>query len=167
MIAEASTIQRTSPTPWPAACDTSLSFDSDYLEFYIDGVRQDRISGDVDWQQKSYTITGVGPHYLLWQYIKDGSGSSVGWADFLPMRSRRRAAGTSGPARFASHRRHGQRVAHATGCRIDILCLGGMIRWRLWRSSIRIMRMVVKVKSVDTSEDAEQEIRNDCDRCLF
>ena len=32
---------------------------SDYLEFYIDGARQSgRISGDVGWQQKNYTISG-------------------------------------------------------------------------------------------------------------
>jgi len=57
----------------------------DYLEFYIDDVRQDRISGNVDWQQKSYSISS-GIHILKWCYTKDGSGSSgddTGWVDFV------------------------------------------------------------------------------------
>jgi len=57
----------------------------DYLEFYIDDVRQDRISGNVDWQQKSYAISS-GIHILKWCYTKDGSGSSgedTGWVDFV------------------------------------------------------------------------------------
>ncbi len=32
----------------------------DWLEFYLDDVRQDRISGSVAWQLKSYNITGAG-----------------------------------------------------------------------------------------------------------
>jgi hypothetical protein len=44
--------------------------DFDYLEFYVDGVRKDRISGSVDWQLKSYSVTGTGTHSLLWQYTK-------------------------------------------------------------------------------------------------
>jgi hypothetical protein len=56
----------------------------DFLEFYIDGSLQDRISGSVDWQQMTYTITGSGLHTLEWQYIKDvgtDSGSDCGWID--------------------------------------------------------------------------------------
>jgi hypothetical protein len=56
----------------------------DFLEFYIDGVRQNRISGNVNWQQKTYTVTGPGSHILLWQYAKDGSvsfGNDSGWVD--------------------------------------------------------------------------------------
>jgi hypothetical protein len=58
----------------------------DYLEFYIDGVRQDRISGEVDWSEKTFTVTGSGPHVLIWQYIKDGSGDEgddCGYVDWL------------------------------------------------------------------------------------
>ena len=60
--------------------------DSDYLEFYIDGVLQSgRISGEVDWTQKSYSISS-GIHTLKWRYVKDSSGSSgddCGWVDFV------------------------------------------------------------------------------------
>ncbi len=55
----------------------------DYLEFYIDGVLMDRISGTVDWTLKSYAITS-GSHTLKWRYVKDKSvsaGSDCGWVD--------------------------------------------------------------------------------------
>ncbi len=61
----------------------------DYLEFYIDGVRQDRISGEVNWTQKTYTITGSGTHSLLWQYAKGYYDPELeewddgGWVDYL------------------------------------------------------------------------------------
>ena len=56
----------------------------DYLEFFIDGVLQDRISGSVDWDQTSYTISDPGLHVLDWRYVKDkgvSSGSDSGWID--------------------------------------------------------------------------------------
>ncbi|MBW7989638.1 MAG: hypothetical protein FVQ84_06430 [Planctomycetes bacterium] len=56
----------------------------DYLEFYIDGVLQDRISGSIDWHQMVYAITDPGLHVLDWRYVKDegvSSGSDSGWID--------------------------------------------------------------------------------------
>jgi hypothetical protein len=56
----------------------------DFLEFYIDGQLQDRISGTVDWQKMMYTIAGSGLHTLEWRYIKDGTesaGDDAGWLD--------------------------------------------------------------------------------------
>jgi hypothetical protein len=58
----------------------------DWLSFYVDGNLQDRISGTVDWTQKSVAINGVGTHILKWEYTKDGSvavGSDTGWVDKL------------------------------------------------------------------------------------
>jgi hypothetical protein len=58
----------------------------DFLEFYIDGVLQDRISGTQDWHQMVYTITGTVLHTLDWRYVKDGSissGSDSGWIDLV------------------------------------------------------------------------------------
>jgi hypothetical protein len=58
----------------------------DYLEFYIDGVLQKRISGLVDWQQMMYTITGSGLHTLEWRYVKDyiiSEGDDSGWVDLV------------------------------------------------------------------------------------
>lgn len=37
----------------------SSELNGDYLEFYIDDVRQDRISGEVNWQNKSYNVSGT------------------------------------------------------------------------------------------------------------
>jgi hypothetical protein len=45
----------------------------DYLEFCIDGVRQDRISDSEDWHEMTYEITGSASHTLEWRYFKDGS----------------------------------------------------------------------------------------------
>jgi len=56
----------------------------DYLEFYVDGVLQDRITGSVGWHQMMYTITGSGSHTLDWRYVKDWSenaGDDCGWVD--------------------------------------------------------------------------------------
>ena len=64
----------------------SSEADSDYLEFYIDDVRQDRISGDVSWAEKSYEITGSGSHTLKWRYVKDASGDGGddrGFVDYV------------------------------------------------------------------------------------
>ncbi len=59
--------------------------DYDFLEFYIDGSLQEKISGlEDDWERQIYTISTSGSHTLEWRYIKDGSGDSgsdCGWVD--------------------------------------------------------------------------------------
>jgi len=58
--------------------------DFDFLEFYIDGSLQEKISGLVNWEHKTYTISTSGSHTLEWRYMKDGSvdyGSDCGWVD--------------------------------------------------------------------------------------
>ena len=47
----------------------------DKLFFYIDSDEQEYVSGDVDWEQKSYSVPS-GLHSLKWSYIKDSSQSS-------------------------------------------------------------------------------------------
>lgn len=57
----------------------------DFLEFYIDGVRQDRWSGEVDWTQATFSVS-TGNHVFKWVYDKDGSvsnGSDCGWVDYI------------------------------------------------------------------------------------
>jgi hypothetical protein len=64
----------------------SSQLGSDYLEFFIDSVRQARISGTTDWRGQSYTITGSGTHTLKWRYTKNGygsSGSDCGYVDYV------------------------------------------------------------------------------------
>ena len=49
----------------------------DFLEFYIDGSLEDKISGlEEYWEQKTYTISTSGSHTLEWRYMKDESGDS-------------------------------------------------------------------------------------------
>ena len=66
---------------WKVSSDEN----DDYLEFYIDGTRQDRISGEVDWTLKTYTVSS-GIHTLKWVYVKDyedEDGDDCGWVDFV------------------------------------------------------------------------------------
>ncbi|MBM4027665.1 MAG: hypothetical protein FJ280_20030, partial [Planctomycetes bacterium] len=70
------------------------------LEFYIDGQWRDEITGDRDWEaasfpvtgeqmtwaQKTFTVSGAGPHTLRWCYTKSGTGGSgsdydAAWVD--------------------------------------------------------------------------------------
>ncbi len=56
---------------------------ADYLEFYIDGVRQDRWSGTLDWSQVSYPVA-PGTRTFRWTYAKDyltSRGSDRAWID--------------------------------------------------------------------------------------
>ena len=61
----------------------------DYLRFSIDGVEKGKISGNVNWQQKLYSITtgSVGTvHTLRWSYTKDAAltaGLDAGWLDMV------------------------------------------------------------------------------------
>jgi hypothetical protein len=58
----------------------------DFLEFSIDGELQNQISGEVDWEQMTYTITASGSHTLEWRYVRDyadGGGDDCGWVDNL------------------------------------------------------------------------------------
>ena len=55
----------------------------DFLEFYIDGILQDRISGYTSWQLKTCNLS-AGTHTLKWQYTKDYSVTwydDTGWID--------------------------------------------------------------------------------------
>lgn len=63
--------------------DWNVSSESgwDKLNFYIDGVLRDDISGTPGWSSKSYYV-GSGNHTFSWEYKKDGtqsSGSDCGW----------------------------------------------------------------------------------------
>lgn len=55
----------------------------DYLFFYIDGLTQGSISGDIDWHQRTFTVPS-GYHTLRWSYEKDigvSDRSDAGWLD--------------------------------------------------------------------------------------
>ena len=57
----------------------------DYLRFLDSGVQKYSISGEVDWEKKSYNVPG-GVHILKWSYEKDISiygGMDCGWVDYV------------------------------------------------------------------------------------
>ena len=68
---------------WKCSCEPILKGKVyDFLSFLIDGVQQDLICGETDWQSKSYEITGSGDHEFRWTYQKDTEGSAgedCGW----------------------------------------------------------------------------------------
>ena len=71
----------------------------DFLEFYIDGVLQNRWSGELDWAVVSFPIS-AGTHTLLWRYVKDAfvsSGGDAAWIDAVSL-----PAGSSAVFRFGS-----------------------------------------------------------------
>lgn len=82
-----------SQTNWietTVTADGELSFywkvsseeDFDYLTFYINGEPQDSISGEVDWNQETYSV--FAGDTLRWEYGKDDSvseGANAGWLD--------------------------------------------------------------------------------------
>jgi hypothetical protein len=78
-------VETTVPGPGPVSFWWKVSSESghDSMEFYINGLRQTGISGEVDWQVQNYTL-GAGPQVLHWRYLKDGSasgGQDRGWVD--------------------------------------------------------------------------------------
>ncbi|MHC4663132.1 MAG: DUF2341 domain-containing protein [Planctomycetota bacterium] len=56
---------------WKASCEYEATSQYDRLEFYINGVEQDRISGDVDWHMMTYSLP-AGTYPIKWRYYKDG-----------------------------------------------------------------------------------------------
>ncbi|MHC4702985.1 MAG: hypothetical protein ACYTFQ_20665, partial [Planctomycetota bacterium] len=55
----------------------------DHLEFYIDGTRKGRWSGEEDWTRVSFAVT-AGSRTFEWTYVKDGSvsdGDDTAWID--------------------------------------------------------------------------------------
>jgi hypothetical protein len=49
---------------------------SDCLRFFINGVQQERVSGEIDWQQVSFPILWPGTTSFEWRYEKNGSVSA-------------------------------------------------------------------------------------------
>jgi len=59
----------------------------DYLNVYLDGIKQASISGSVDWRQQVVALT-AGAHTIRWSYAKDSAtsvGEDAGYVDRLRM----------------------------------------------------------------------------------
>jgi hypothetical protein len=74
----------------------SSEADKDLLSFLIDDIEQDKISGEVAWAQKTYTIS-AGTHTLRWVYSKNDTGvagSDCAWVDKVEYTPRLTISGT-------------------------------------------------------------------------
>lgn len=61
----------------------SSQYNSDFLQFYVDGTLINQISGETDWYLVNHSL-GDGSHSLMWQYTKDAAGREAedcGWVD--------------------------------------------------------------------------------------
>jgi hypothetical protein len=63
--------------------------DYDFLQFKVDDGAPSSISGEVDWQQRTFTLNS-GTHRLTWQYVKDTddsfpTGQDTAWLDEVVM----------------------------------------------------------------------------------
>ncbi len=64
---------------WKVSSETN----TDYLEFTLNGVRTNLISGEVDWTRVGYDVP-AGTNVVRWNYVKNGSvsaGQDAGWVD--------------------------------------------------------------------------------------
>jgi hypothetical protein len=64
---------------WKVSSETNY----DFLRFYVGGVQQARISGEVGWAQTNFALA-AGVQTLRWAYTKDSSvskGQDAGWVD--------------------------------------------------------------------------------------
>ena len=70
---------------WKVSSETN----HDFLTLSIGGVPQTAISGEVDWQQVTFTVP-AGPQMLIWTYSKDAAGTAgmdAGFVDQLTFTS--------------------------------------------------------------------------------
>ncbi|NQV33792.1 MAG: discoidin domain-containing protein [Phycisphaeraceae bacterium] len=121
----------------------SSEADWDFLEFSIDGSLQDQISGEVDWQQMTYTITDPGSHTLEWRYTKDGAvsgGDDRGWVDQLAW------DGGGQPATMPGNT--GQLYVKVNGVKLDYPGPVTDVRWTPW--NIDLASLGVNLQDVTT-----------------
>src|SRR6185436_14596427 len=57
----------------------------DFLDFYVNNTLQDEITGEIDWEQRTFSIP-AGQSTLTWVYFKDNvsaAGQDAGWVDLV------------------------------------------------------------------------------------
>jgi hypothetical protein len=113
---------------WKVSSETN----KDYLKFFVDGVQQTRISGEVDWQFLSYSFSS-GTYTSKWTYSKNdqfAGGQDRGWLDQVRFLSDPGCAVTLSHtnATHSSGAETGQvNVATTTGCSWNIITLSPWI----------------------------------------
>ncbi|MCP4454834.1 MAG: hypothetical protein GY809_25530 [Planctomycetes bacterium] len=121
----------------------SSEADWDFLEFHLDGLLQDQISGEVDWQQMTYAIADAGSHTLEWRYTKDGA---VSGGDDLGLVDRLEWDGAGQPGTLPGNT--GQLYVKVNGVRVDYLGSVGEVRWTPWK--IDLASLGVNLQNVTT-----------------
>jgi hypothetical protein len=112
----------------------SSELNFDYLEFYINGVRQTGISGEVDWQAQNYTLA-AGFHTLRWRYMKDEStsaGQDRGWVDQVSF-------SPTGPPVILAQAASATNIA-GTGATVNVLAGGAAPLSFQWRKDGMALR---------------------------
>ena len=102
-----------------------------------------QISGEVDWHQMTYSITGSGSHTLEWRYFKDGAvsgGDDCGWVDKLEW------TGAGQPAEMPGNT--GQLYAKVNSVKVAYPGEVADITWRKW--SIDLASLGVDLQAVRT-----------------
>ena len=67
--------------------ETEMGLKEDFLAFFIDGTEVNRISGEIDWFDRSFVLE-AGEHTIKWAYTKDdtiGEGKDAGFVDRLKL----------------------------------------------------------------------------------
>lgn len=116
----------TGPTTLNFRWQTSTEVGFDFLDVYVDDIRNASISGDVSWAQRSITL-GAGEHRVTWIYEKDNlifSLQDTVWLDNVSSSATGASGGGSG----------GGGVFGWTSLLIIIIGAGRIRRRGIWRS---------------------------------
>ncbi len=103
---------------WKVSCESNY----DFLAFTINGIQQTKITGEVDWQFQSHTLSN-GAYILKWDYAKDelySVGEDAGWLDEVSIRIALVIAASSGT--------HADRIAVSWNPQSDATA------YELWRA---------------------------------
>ena len=113
--------------------------DYDFLEFYLDGVLQASISGEVDWQKQTYSIP-AGTHTIGWDYVKDvydSFGQDAGWLDevnfattMIPFQF------TGGGSLSVSNGTFNMRLTGSPGANVVVESSFNLTTWTPWQTNM-------------------------------
>jgi uncharacterized delta-60 repeat protein len=99
----------------------------DFLEFQVNGVLQNEISGEVDWQQRTVQLD-AGNQTLRWRYTKDdifSDGQDRGWVDMVSFTP------ASGPPLIVTQPQ-GRSVTEGANASFDVVASGAAPLFYQW-----------------------------------
>jgi hypothetical protein len=122
------------------SCEAEPNDLYDHLAFFIDGVEQERWSGDGNWEYHEYPVT-PGVHEFRWRYLKDGASDYFGdcaWVDAITF-----PEGTTplGAPRFAE-----AEVINGNDIRLDWMppdgTNPGLLGYKIFRNGVEIAQFL-------------------------